>query len=276
MAYTLTYMIVNLMMQNYLYGAFRWPWVSELYEYVQTVHLLPAVISVILNPSKPTFKVTAKDELIATSRLSEIGKPFFAIFGILLVGVAMTVYKVYAEPFKADVTLVVGGWNLLNLIIAGCALGVVSERGERTATRRVKVSRRCDFQVAGKWLQGTIENVSANGARVLVFGADMEELAKDAKAGIRFKLFADGTEAVLPVTIRNFERTTDSIAVGCLYMPTEAVHHRLVADLIFANSKQWEQFQLVAQRKSGLAAGDILVPAAGDLSDLPGSGLLLA
>ena len=55
-------MLVNLMMQNYLYGSFRWPWISELYEYVQTVHLLPAVVSVMLNPRKPTFKVTAKDE----------------------------------------------------------------------------------------------------------------------------------------------------------------------------------------------------------------------
>ncbi len=255
MAYTLTYMIVNLMMQNYLYGAFRWPWVSELYEYVQTVHLLPAVISVILNPRKPTFKVTAKDESISTSRLSEIGKPFFVIFAILLIGVAMTVYKVYAEPFKADVTLVVGGWNLINLIMAGCALGVVSERGERSSTRRVKVSRRCDFEINGKWHQGTIENVSANGARVQVLGAELEDLAKDARAGIRFKLFADGTEAVLPVTIRNFERDTGSIAVGCLYMPTEAVHHRLVADLIFANSKQWEQFQLSRRGNPGLLRG---------------------
>src|SRR5690606_30666359 len=73
LAYTLTYMIVNLMMQNYLYGDFRRPWISELYEYVQTVHLLPAVVSVILNPRKPTFKVTAKDEFVSQSRVSEIG-----------------------------------------------------------------------------------------------------------------------------------------------------------------------------------------------------------
>ncbi len=33
LAYTLIYMLVNLMMQNYLYGRFRWPWISELYEY---------------------------------------------------------------------------------------------------------------------------------------------------------------------------------------------------------------------------------------------------
>jgi len=28
-AYTLTYMIVNMMVQNYLFGSVRWPWVSN-------------------------------------------------------------------------------------------------------------------------------------------------------------------------------------------------------------------------------------------------------
>ncbi len=257
MAYTLAYMIVNLMMQNYLYGAFRWPWISELYEYVQTVHLLPAVVSVILNPRKPTFKVTAKDESVSTSRISEIGMPFFVIFGILLLGVAMTIYKVYAEPFKADVTLVVGGWNLINLIMAGAALGVVSERGERASSRRVKVSRRCDFQIGDQWLKATIEDVSVNGARVLVFGAGLDEFGQGNQASIRFKMFADGTEGVLPVTVRNFERTTDSIAVGCHYYPSEANHHRLIADLLFASSKQWEQFQLSRRGNPGLIRGTV-------------------
>ena len=257
MAYTLAYMIVNLMMQNYLYGAFRWPWISELYEYVQTVHLLPAVVSVILNPRKPTFKVTAKDESISSSRISEVGMPFFIIFGVLLLAVAMTVYKVYAEPLKADVTLVVGGWNLLNLIMAGCALGVVSERGERAASRRVKVSRRCDLQVGDQWRRATIEDVSVNGARVLVFGAGLDEFAKGDVSAIRFKKFADGAEGVLPVAVRNFERTTDSIAVGCYYFPSEANHHRLIADLLFANSKQWEQFQLSRRGNPGLIMGTL-------------------
>lgn len=148
LAYTAAYMLVNLMMQNYLYGSFRWPWISELYEYVQTVHLLPAVVSVIFNPGKPTFKVTAKDESIAEARLSEISRPFFVIFALLLVAMAFAIWRIYAEPYKADVTLVVGGWNLLNLIFAGCALGVVSERGEKSASRRITVKRRCEVKLA--------------------------------------------------------------------------------------------------------------------------------
>ena len=119
MAYTVTYMAVNLMMQNYLYGRFRWPWISELYEYIQSVYLLPAVLSVMANPRKPTFKVTAKNESLDESRISELGRPFFVIFAILVAAVGVTVWKIIAEPYHADVTLVVGLWNILNLIIAG-------------------------------------------------------------------------------------------------------------------------------------------------------------
>lgn len=256
MAYTLSYMLVNLIMQNYLYGQFRWPWISELYEYVQTIHLLPAVISVILNPRKPTFKVTAKDESIAKSRLSEIAAPFFIIFFILLAAVFVTAWRVYHEPYKADVTLVVGAWNLLNLVMAGCALGVVSERGERAATRRVKVSRRARFQIGEQSFQATIEDVSVHGARVQVFG-QLPELTQDMMGELQFQTFAEKREGGLPILIRNFERTPDGGFIGCRYRPSIPDHHRFVADLIFANSNQWTQFQLSRRGNPGLLMGTI-------------------
>ena len=109
MAYTLSYMVVNLMMQNYLYGAYRWPWISELYEYAQSLYMLPALASVLLNPSKPTFTVTAKSEFIETDRLSEIAWPLFIFFLVLVAGVAMTIMRLLAQPSKIDVTLVTGG-----------------------------------------------------------------------------------------------------------------------------------------------------------------------
>src|SRR5918998_2278387 len=84
LAYTSTYMMVNFMMQNYLYGRYRWPWISDLYEYIQTFYLLPALLSVIANPRKPTFKVTSKSEEMTQSRVSELGAPYFIVFGILL------------------------------------------------------------------------------------------------------------------------------------------------------------------------------------------------
>jgi len=257
MVYSLAYMVTNLMMQNYLYGSFRWPWISELYEYVQTVHLLPAVVSVMLNPRKPTFKVTAKDESVSVSRLSEISRPFFVIFFVLLVAFAISVYRVYAEPYKADVTLVVGGWNLLNIILAGCALGVVSERGERQASRRIKVSRRCEFGIDDQWFTATIEDVSVHGAAVQVYTEGFKAISVEKKAVLRFQPFSDMPVSDLPVEIRNFETIGDVTSIGCRYMPERATDHRLIADLIFANSAQWTQFQVSRRKNPGLLGGTL-------------------
>ena len=257
LAYTLAYMLVNLMMQNYLYGSFRWPWISELYEYVQTVHLLPAVVSVMLNPRKPTFKVTAKDESIAISRLSEISRPFFVIFLVQIVAVVMTVYKIYLEPYKADVTLVVGGWNLINLIMAGCALGVVSERGEPSAARRVHVSRRGEVSITDTWYTASIEDVSVHGARLHVFSRQASEFAVGVTAELRFQPYSGAELESLPIILRNIQPTGDIITVGCQYMPKSALDHRLIADLMFANSGQWTQFQERRRRNPGLIRGTI-------------------
>jgi cellulose synthase (UDP-forming) len=256
LGYTLAYMLVNLMMQNYLYGSFRWPWISELYEYVQSVHLLPAVVSVMLNPTKPTFKVTAKDESIRVARLSEISRPFFVIFAVLFIAFLMSVYRFYSEPYKADVTFVVGGWNLLNLIIAGCALGVVSERSERAASRRVTIKRRCTFIAEGREYPATLENVSANGARVQVFGLE-GEAQTGSRAELRFTPYGGDHEEVLPVDIRNVENLGNVVAIGCRFMPEEARHHSLVADLIFANSNQWSDFQVSRRYNPGLLRGSL-------------------
>jgi cellulose synthase (UDP-forming) len=256
LGYTLAYMLVNLMMQNYLYGSFRWPWISELYEYVQSVHLLPAVVSVMLNPTKPTFKVTAKDESISVARLSEISRPFFVIFAVLFIAFLMSIYRFYSEPYKADVTLVVGAWNLLNLLIAGCALGVVSERSEKAASRRVTVKRRCTFVAGGLHHPATLENVSAHGARVQVFGLETE-IAPESRGFLRFAPSGSDREETLPIEVRNLENQGSVVAVGCRFMPEEARHHALVADLIFANSNQWSDFQVSRRYNLGLFRGSL-------------------
>ena len=62
----------------------------------------------------------------------------------LALGLVVSVWRFYAEPYKADVTLVVGGWNLLNLIMAGCALGVIAEKGQRRALRQPEHGMRQD------------------------------------------------------------------------------------------------------------------------------------
>ncbi len=257
MAYTLMYMVVNLMMQNYLYGRFRWPWISELYELIQSVYLLPALISVLLNPRKPTFKVTAKDETLDRNYISELGGPFYIIFAVLLAGVGMTVWRIVTQPYEADVTLVVGGWNFLNLLMVGCALGVVSERRNPQSTHRVNIARRCDFIHDGIVVPGTIEDVSLGGARIRVVHQAADKMRQGDEAGVRFAPLSEIGADMLPLTVRSFVEDGSTMIIGCRFHPANALHFRLIADLIFANSKQWSDFQESRRVNIGIIRGSL-------------------
>jgi cellulose synthase (UDP-forming) len=244
-------------MQNYLYGEFRWPWISELYEYAQSLYMLPALVSVLLHPNSPTFTVTAKDESIGTDRLSEIAWPLFAFFLLLIAGVIMTIMRLITQPYQADVTMVVGAWNLLNLLLAGCALGVVSERGERQASRRVPVQRRCEVLTDGVVIQAAIENVSSNGAGLRLTGSSVD-IARLEVIELRISTLAPiGVDPVLPCMVRHVRKSDEGTFVGVRYQATSAAHFQIVADLMFANSDQWTTLQSSRRVNPGLIRGTI-------------------
>ncbi|MCS0497127.1 UDP-forming cellulose synthase catalytic subunit [Ancylobacter sp. MQZ15Z-1] len=259
LAYTTTYMLVNLLMQNYLYGRYRWPWISELYEYIQSVYLFPAVVSVIANPSKPTFKVTAKGETLEEGHVSQIGRPFFIIFAILVVGLFVTIYRLLTEPFNADVLIVVGAWNVLNIIIAGCALGVVSERRNRRRSHRVELMRRGELLVGGATYPVSIEDGSLGGTRLRPnANVVLPEINRGDMALLRFKTLANNIPIdTIPLAIRNIENDGEGVLLGCQFMPDQPLHHRLIADLIFANSDEWHKFQHSRRNNPGVLIGTI-------------------
>ena len=244
------------MMQNYLYGEFRWPWISELYEYAQSLYMLPALVSVVLHPNRPTFTVTAKDESIDTDRLSEIAWPLFAFFLLLIAGVIMTIMRLITQPYQADVTMVVGAWNLLNLLLAGCALGVVSERGERQASRRVPVQRRCEVLTNGGVIQAAIEDVSANGAGLRLTDSSVD-IARLEVIELRISTLAPIVDPVLPCMVRHVRKSGDGTFIGVRYQATTAAHFQIVADLMFANSDQWAALQSSRRVNPGLIRGTI-------------------
>jgi cellulose synthase (UDP-forming) len=238
-AYTLTYMLANVVIQNSLFGRWRWPWISELYEYIQSVHLFPALFAVLANPNKPTFNVTSKDETTLRNRVSEIGLPFYIIFFILLAGVGFTVFRFLTEPYKAEITLVVGGWNLFNLIIAGCALGVVSERREARANRRVPVDRPCEVRAEnGEWIEGVIEDVSSAGISVRMRSKKLSP-SHEVPGTVRFKTYSDISHRELGVDIRNTSTSDNGVVLGCQFALRSTNDYRLMADLLYANSAQW-------------------------------------
>jgi cellulose synthase (UDP-forming) len=91
---------------------------------------------------------------------------------------------------------------------------------------------------------------------VQVFGLE-GEAQTGSRAELRFTPYGGDHEEVLPVDIRNVENLGNVVAIGCRFMPEEARHHSLVADLIFANSNQWSDFQVSRRYNPGLLRGSL-------------------
>ena len=193
-AYAATYVIVNAMIQNQLYGHVRWPWMSELYEYVQGVFLIKAIASVIASPRKPTFNVTAKGISLDSDHLSALAWPFLIAFVVLLAGVVTAAWRYAFEPGVNGVMLVVGLWALFNLIIAAAALGVVAERRELRKHPRLKVERRGRVSFDDYTADVEIVNVSAGGCGIRIGAADFIDspMHSDEARGRLAILGADG------------------------------------------------------------------------------------
>lgn len=255
-AYTAVYMVVNMLMQNYLYGRVRWPWISELYEYVQMPYLAQAIISVILNPRKPTFNVTDKGVTTDEARLSELATPYFVLFGVLAVASGIAFQRYFSEPELNDLMLVVGLWNTFNLVIAGVALGVVAEKPERRRAQRLDVARKAELVVADQVLPVVIEDISVGGVRLRPLGG--------ALGGVR----PQGTVATLLVTCRDDDEPTH-LTVGIRRVGTDAsgqylgmqfkhltsAGYRAVADVMYGQGSALDRFRERRRNGRSLAAG---------------------
>ena len=69
--------------------------------------LFGSIISVVRNPRKPTFNVTAKGEAITQDRMSELALPYFVIFGVLAATLGAAAYRYNSSPEISGLLLIV-------------------------------------------------------------------------------------------------------------------------------------------------------------------------
>lgn len=256
-AYTATYMVVNVMVQNYMFGTVRWPWVSELYEYVQGVFLAKAMVSVAMNPRKPTFNVTAKGLTLDNNHLSELAWPFFAIWGTLAVASAYAGYRYFFEPGIDNLMLVVGIWNTFNLVIAGVALGAISERAQPDRHPRLTIARTGRLLVDGATIPVAMRDVSAGG--VSLTAADVLPFVEgDTRLLARLEIDAVGTYTqglTLPMRLVNSRRVDADTVYGFEFHEMEPDEYFVLADLMYGDSDALPRFLRSRRKHKNIFAG---------------------
>ena len=258
LAYTATYMVVNLMLQNYLYGRVRWPFMSELYEYVQGVYLAKAIVSVIAKPRKPTFNVTAKGISLDENHLSGLAQPFFVIFALLLAGACTAFYRYFFEP-GAELMLIVGLWTTFNLAIAGVALGVVAERREPDRFPRLAIDRSGLLTCNDASAPVAISSVSAGGCALrFAEGESVPTFVADGNCTLAV-LPLDGEVPHAPLTLELVHATPDAdgITYGFSFGQMGPTAYAALADLMYGDPGAMLRFQQKRRSHKNLLSGSL-------------------
>ncbi|MEM6763063.1 MAG: glycosyltransferase family 2 protein, partial [Pseudomonadota bacterium] len=200
LAYTAPYIAAVVLLQGFLYGRHRWAWMSEVYEYVQSIHLVKSVFGTMVAPRRPQFNVTPKGFVLDEEKLSTLATPYFLVFGVLLIGLAVAMMRIISGEAQS-LLYIVTGWNVFNLIVAGMALGAVCDRRELRFAPRLGVSRAAELVVDGRAAPCTVENVSHRGIMCLVNDPDLP-VAPGNRVSLRVKAGEETHETTLVVRRR--------------------------------------------------------------------------
>ena len=165
LAFTAPYIVTLHVMMDHFYRGTRQPLFSEIYETVQSLFLIPAVIAVLLNPWNPSFHVTPKGKLNSREYLSPISAPFFLIIAINLVAMVAAVTKWNSNPAIRDVIIVTGVWCAFNVFMVTLALGAFWERKQIRKFYRIGSTGavKVHFSRLGETLLGEVRDISLTG-----------------------------------------------------------------------------------------------------------------
>ena len=97
-SYTVPFLVAMLLTNHYFFSKVRWVFVSEIYETMQSLFSIRAVMSVLKNPQKPRFSVTPKMERLDQDFISPLSKPFYWALGYTIVATGFGIWRYTIYP----------------------------------------------------------------------------------------------------------------------------------------------------------------------------------
>ena len=198
LAYAVPYVLSVTFTMDFFFGKVRKPFFSEIYESVQALFLIPALISVIINPFKPTFKITPKGGTIEGDSLNPLAAPFFIVVSINFISIPFAVMTWINWPLFRGVVAVTAVWCVFNIFLALVALGAFWEKKQVRRYHRIKASGSVSvyFSHRKQTVEADLKDVSLKGMSVEVLppfdikqNDDVELTAAD-RYGVTYKFQA--------------------------------------------------------------------------------------
>lgn len=256
-AFALPHILGAVYVSNYLFGHTRWPFISELYETMQSIFSLAAIIKVFRNPRAPTFKVTPKGEKLDTDFLSSLAMPFYALFLVTLASLFAAAWRFWAQPGDRDIVIVTSVWAVLDLVLLTGALGALLERKQRRADPRLGVRRSFPLRIETGLgsREATLEDISAHGAGLRLAAGQHEGLRPGMPIVFALGARVLGEPCRLHAELRGISPAPESKEIrraGLLFAPQSWLEKRQIVSLAFGSSSVLELNRIRHRARRGL------------------------
>lgn len=260
--FTLPHVICSLLVFNHLFGRFRWPFVSDLYELLLSLFTIRAVTFAMWRPRAPRFRVTPKGDSVLADQVSRLALPVLAMCGVIVLAELIGVWRYYTSPLEQDHLTIVMAWNTVNLVLALAGLGVMFERAGAASSGWILRDKPVNL-VTGSWeARATLQSVSLQSARLMIDFDQAEGVDPGARYGqLQVVLPGSAMVSAFPILIEREDLQQGRLVLDVWFLP-ETWHdeHGLVA-LCFGDSASWAAFQAERQRERSIPVVFVLILA---------------
>ena len=244
LAYTLPHYWASLHLSSFLFRRVRWPFVSLLYETLQSIFSLQGLIKTISNPRAPKFVVTPKGMHLDEDFISPLATPFYYFFVIQIIAFAFGVYRFINFPEEQTLVLLVGFWHIINLLLMLASFGVLAELRQRRAMPRVEASasETAILKVHKSRIPCTIENLSTGGVSIFTSNLINRMLISGTNGILEVENKALKKTSSLVVEIKSVKREDNGRHLGLEFVSTSASQRAEIVGLVHGSSERWSNY----------------------------------
>jgi cellulose synthase (UDP-forming) len=168
LAYAGPALLASLWSTQFFYGRVRWPFVSQLYEVVQSVYVVSGLWKVLRQPQAPTFKVTPKGEVLDQQFVSALAWPFYILLALTVMAIIVGAERYADATWQRSGIAFVQFWAVVDLVLLLGALGITLERRQLRAEPRAPHRESAGVLLDGQSWQGWTVDASASGAGLVL------------------------------------------------------------------------------------------------------------
>lgn len=243
LTYAIPHFVFSIMVSYYLYAKTRWNFFSEIYEAIQSIFVLPAIISVILNPRKPTFKVTPKGENLEEEFLTPFYKPVYILFNITLISFLFSIYRWLNFPEERGTIIVVLMWQIFNFLILGLGISILLEKPQRRKAFRIPSNDESFVYIPDKKLtfSGKVRDISLTGIWIET-DQDITDHLRDVRDAYIKVMIKDIDDIAFYLEAEVVNANSKNIRAKFLEV-NDLDNMKKLVKVVYSDSSRWEIFR---------------------------------